>query len=476
MSSKSPASGAFGSVISTDRVSSETSEPPTSAQVGALVADVHSHVPEFQSRALSILAHISAQPGFQMHVWPGLTAALLEVLHDGLRAATTDPQSCPYDLYPSSGDLQRQMQALEAAQTAAAILRTAVAAGGAAAAMAAVEAGCLPLLARVLWAVHSAAPSAWPAAAARVPRTPVPAHDPGPAALCHVGSTLLRTVPALAAYVAAGQPEVLRACLRLMRPGAVSGGALLAVFAGEAVAALLLAAPPNSPMAAATRAVCWEEGDLLEVLHLLITLPYSELRSLASEYLTTQMDPGLLHELGEGREGGSVEALGPRRAAAIATAPDYLAMTHQAQAVSSAVMVLRRLVEGGEESARSRLASSPRLVEDVASVVLTTRPGYPLAWQAAVQGVAACREVLDGHMTPIMFQRSILVRQARFDAGVVLAVLGLDPATRRMVQPYADRLAVGVACGKVAVTQPLSALLALLTMTHRRVRGAKLRE
>ncbi|KFM24787.1 hypothetical protein F751_3799 [Auxenochlorella protothecoides] len=340
-----------------------------------------------------------------MHVWPGLTAALLEVLHDGLRAATTDPQSCPYDLYPSSGDLQRQMQALEAAQTAAAILRTAVAAGGAAAATAAVEAGCLPLLARVLWAVHSAAPSAWPAAAARVPRTPVPAHDPGPAALCHVGSTLLRTVPALAAYVAAGQPEVLRACLRLMRPGAVSGGALLAVFAGEAVAALLLAAPPNSPMAAATRAVCWEEGDLLEVLHLLITLPYSELRSLASEYLTTQMDPGLLHELGEGREGGSVEALGPRRAAAIATAPDYLAMTHQAQAVSSAVMVLRRLVEGGEESARSRLASSPRLVEDVASIVLTTRPGYPLAWQAAVQGVAACREVLDGHMTPIMFQR-----------------------------------------------------------------------
>lgn len=72
--------------------------------------------------------------------------------------------------------------------------------------------------------------------------------------------------------------------------------------------------------------------------------------------------------------------------------------------------------------------------------------------------------------------RSILVRQARFDAGVVLAVLGLDPATRRMVQPYADRLAVGVACGKVAVTQPLSALLALLTMTHRRVRGAKLHE
>lgn len=64
-------------------------------------------------------------------------------------------------------------------------------------------------------------------------------------------------------------------------------------------------------------------------------------RSLASEYLTTQMDPGLLHELGEGREGGSVEALGPRRAAAIATAPDYLAMTHQAQAVSSAVMVRR---------------------------------------------------------------------------------------------------------------------------------------
>lgn len=67
--------------------------------------------------------------------------------------------------------------------------------------------------------------------------------------------------------------------------------------------------------------------------------------------------------------------------------------------------VLRRLVEGGEESARLRLASSARLVEDVASVVLTARPGYPLAWQAAVQGVAACREVLDGHMTPVMFQR-----------------------------------------------------------------------
>lgn len=68
------------------------------------------------------------------------------------------------------------------------------------------------------------------------------------------------------------------------------------------------------------------------------------------------------------------------------------------------------------------------------------------------------------------------MRQARFDAGVVLAVLGLDPATRPMVQPFADRLATGVAGGKVAITQPLSALLALLTMTHRRGKGGKLRD
>lgn len=124
--------------------------------------------------------------------------------------------------------------------------------------------------------------------------------------------------------------------------------------------------------------------------------------------------------------------------------------------------MLRRLVEGGDAPARRRVADSPLLLECVVAVLLTRRPGYPLGWQAAVQGVPACRAVLDGHMTPVMCVRSLSVRQARFDAGVVLALLGLDPATRPAVQPAADALALGVAAGKVAVSQPVAALLAVL--------------
>lgn len=103
---------------------------------------------------------------------------------------------------------------------------------------------------------------------------------------------------------------------------------------------------PTRPPSAGTPLYASGSGSLCSTLTPPQTNTHSSLhRSLASEYLTTQMDPGLLHELGEGREGGSVEALGPRRAAAIATAPDYLAMTHQAQAVSSAVMVCRSGLE-----------------------------------------------------------------------------------------------------------------------------------
>lgn len=48
-------------------------------QASSLVVDVNSHVPAFQNHALSVLAHASAQPGFQLHMWPGLALALLRV-------------------------------------------------------------------------------------------------------------------------------------------------------------------------------------------------------------------------------------------------------------------------------------------------------------------------------------------------------------------------------------------------------------
>lgn len=121
-------------------------------------------------------------------------------------------------------------------------------------------------------------------------------------------------------------------------------------------------------------------------------------------------------------------------------------------------------MEVGREIATPRMANSYRLVEAVLSVVLTQRPGYPLEWQAAVQDSPACRVVLDSVMTPVMVQRSLAVRQARFDAGVLLAMLGADPATRPVVACHADQLALGIASGRVSITQPLIALLNLFTV------------
>lgn len=83
---------------------------------------------------------------------------------------------------------------------------------------------------------------------------------------------------------------------------------------------------------------------------------------LAQDHLNAQLDSGLLDGLedlaGDGKRGGAAQpdadaapasgdTVAARRVAAIATAPDYIAMAHQAQAASAALTVSAAWLWGG---------------------------------------------------------------------------------------------------------------------------------
>lgn len=53
--------------------------PSPPVQVQPLVADLGSHVPEFQNQALASLSDLVQQEGFQLERWPQLITALLKV-------------------------------------------------------------------------------------------------------------------------------------------------------------------------------------------------------------------------------------------------------------------------------------------------------------------------------------------------------------------------------------------------------------
>ena len=267
----------------------------------------------------------------------------------GVRGIQHIPEPDPQDISPTLSQLLRHRQQLSAARQSAAILRASLQEGGAPAAAAAVEAGCLPLFHAVLrllchrrsWTAHQASERTLPPMDLATDET---SDSAGTSTLTHLASSVLRSLLPLAMHIITERLDIVHACGPLLEPGPTSEGCFLAVFAAETVAALLLAVQPGTPAAARILTMLWSQPGLLDSLLHLITLPYESIRALAKRSLNAELDPGLLAGLAEppgpglGHEDGG-KALIAQRAASIATTPDYMAMVHQAQAISAGIKV-----------------------------------------------------------------------------------------------------------------------------------------
>lgn len=274
----------------------------------------------------------------------------MQVVAAGVRGIQHIPEPAPYDISPTLSQLLRHRQQLSAARQAAAILRASLQEGGSDAAAAAAEAGCLPLFHAVLrllchrrsWTAHQANEQTLPPMDLATDET---SDSAGTSTLTHLASSVLRSLPPLAMHIIAERLDIIHACGPLLEPGPTSEGCFLAVFAAETVAALLLAVQPGTPAAGRILTMLWSQSGLLDSLLHLVTLPYEPIRALAKRSLNAELDPGLLAGLAEppgygqlpAEDGG--KALIAQRAASIATTPDYMAMVHQAQAISAGIKV-----------------------------------------------------------------------------------------------------------------------------------------
>lgn len=292
------------------------------------------------------------------------------------------PEPDPQDISPTLSQLLRHRQQLSAARQSAAILRASLQEGGAPAAAAAVEAGCLPLFHAVLrllchrrsWTAHQASERTLPPMDLATDET---SDSAGTSTLTHLASSVLRSLLPLAMHIITERLDIVHACGPLLEPGPTSEGCFLAVFAAETVAALLLAVQPGTPAAARILTMLWSQPGLLDSLLHLITLPYESIRALAKRSLNAELDPGLLAGLAEppgpglGHEDGG-KALIAQRAASIATTPDYMAMVHQAQAISAGIKVC--VCVRGVVVVRSCFESGQRLLmmldQSLSSIVL----------------------------------------------------------------------------------------------------------